>query len=169
MQTKQKTIVLVGFMGVGKTTIGRELGKRTLLPFADSDDLIEQQTKMSVQDIFATKGEAAFRALEEELVIAQLRDNKTHILALGGGAFMNANIRTACLQEATTVYLKMDWELWQKRSRKLKRSRPLLKTNTPAQIQQLFTERDKIYRLANETIVTNHLTVNEIIKQILAN
>lgn len=167
MKTKQKTIVLVGFMGVGKTTIGRELGKRMLLPFADSDDLIEKKIKMTVQSVFETQGEAAFRALEEEIILAQLAAKETRILALGGGAFMNDKIRAACLEKATTIYLKLDWELWQKRSRKLKRSRPLLKTNTPVQIHRLFIERDKIYAQATETVITNRLTVNEIIKQIL--
>jgi shikimate kinase/3-dehydroquinate synthase len=101
-------IVLVGFMGAGKTTIGRQLADRLGLPFVDSDLVIEQRTGRQVREIFATDGEPAFRALEHE-VIANLLDGPDAVLALGGGAPEHLATQTR-LKRADVVYLQVGYQ-----------------------------------------------------------
>jgi shikimate kinase/3-dehydroquinate synthase len=101
-------IVLVGFMGAGKTTIGRQLADRLGLPFVDSDLVIEQRTGRQVREIFATDGEPAFRALERE-VIANLLDGPDAVLALGGGAPEHLATQTR-LKRADVVYLQVGYQ-----------------------------------------------------------
>lgn len=96
-------IVLVGFMGAGKTTVGRLLASRLRLPFADSDQVIEQRAGRSVAELFATDGEAAFRALERDVVL-ELLAGPDAVLALGGGAVEDPVTRAAVAAE-TTVHL----------------------------------------------------------------
>lgn len=100
-------IVLVGFMGAGKTTVGRILAGRLGLPFADSDTEIEQRAGRPVREIFATDGEPAFRSLERE-VIADLLGGPSIVLALGGGAVENFETRKL-LADATVVYLRVSY------------------------------------------------------------
>jgi shikimate kinase len=101
-------IVLVGFMGAGKTTIGQLLGERLRLPFADSDQVIEQRAGRPVAQIFAEDGEPAFRALEHQ-VIADLLDGPALVLALGGGAAEHPGTRER-LTAAEVVYLHVGYE-----------------------------------------------------------
>lgn len=101
-------IVLVGFMGAGKSSVGRLLAQRLGLPFVDSDDAVEQRTGRAIRDVFATDGEAAFRALERE-TIADLLGGPDVVLALGGGAVEDAATREA-LRGHDVVYLEVDLE-----------------------------------------------------------
>jgi shikimate kinase len=106
-------IVLVGFMGAGKTTVGRVLADQLGLPFADSDLVIEQRTGRQVRQIFAEDGEPAFRALEHE-VIANLLDGPDAVVALGGGApeqpGVQAVLKEAVLKKAEVVYLQVGYQ-----------------------------------------------------------
>lgn len=102
-------IVLVGFMGAGKTTIGRLLAGRLGLPFADADQVIEQRAGRPIREIFAAGGEAAFRALEHQ-VIAEILDGKRQVLALGGGAAEHPGTRAALRERAQVVYLQVGYD-----------------------------------------------------------
>jgi shikimate kinase len=101
-------IVLVGFMGAGKTTVGHLLAERLGLPFTDSDEAIERRAGRSIQQIFAEDGEPAFRALEHQ-VIAELLDSPALVLALGGGAAEHQGTRDR-LARAQVVYLQVGYE-----------------------------------------------------------
>src|ERR1700761_8163206 len=119
-----RSVVLVGMMGVGKSSIGRRLATRLGVPFVDADTEIEKAAGMSIPDIFARHGEGDFRSGEAR-VISRLLDGGPQVLATGGGAFMNPDTRAAIRRRGFSVWLKADFEIL---SRRLKRrsDRPLL-------------------------------------------
>lgn len=143
----QRPIVLVGLMGVGKTTVGRRLATRLGLPFVDADEEIEAAAGMTVSEIFERFGEPYFRDGERR-VIARLVDGNPKIIATGGGAFMNDETRALILERATTVWLKADLDVLVERVRR-RSTRPLLKGKDPRQVLgDLAKLRDPIYALA---------------------
>lgn len=109
-----RSIVLVGLMGAGKTVIGRMLARRLKLPFVDADHEIEEAAGMSVKDIFAEHGEAYFRDGERK-VIKRIMDNGPQVLATGGGAIMNKQTREAISQRGITLWLKADLKVLMER------------------------------------------------------
>ncbi len=146
-----RSIVMVGLMGAGKTTIGRRLAQRLGLPFADADKEIEIAAGKTVQEIFEDHGEAYFRSGEAR-VISRLLDGKQKVLATGGGAFMDPGTRAIIEQKAVSVWLSGDLALLMKRVRR-KSHRPLLKTADPeAVMRELIETRYPTYALANHTI-----------------
>ena len=128
----QRSIVLVGLMGVGKTTVGRRLASVLHLPFVDADHAIEEAAGCSVSEIFARFGEPAFRDGERR-VIARLLDEPPHVLATGGGAFVNPETRALINEKAISVWLKADVELLARRVSR-KDNRPLLKGKDPVAV-----------------------------------
>ncbi len=143
-----RTIVLVGLMGAGKTTVGRRLAKRLGLEFADSDFEIEKAAQMSVNDIFANYGEEYFRSGERR-VIARLLSGPARVLATGGGAFINEETRTLMKDQAITVWLDAALDVLVERTAR-RDTRPLLKQGDPAEIlQSLMQERAPIYAEAD--------------------
>ena len=144
----EKPIVLVGLMGAGKTSIGRRLASRLALPFKDADAEIEAAAGASIPDIFERLGEPAFREGERR-VIARLLDEPVHVLATGGGAFMDANTRMLIASRAVSVWLKADLDtLVQRTSRS--GHRPLLKTGDPRLIlERLIEQRYPVYAEAD--------------------
>src|SRR3954471_13104423 len=106
----RRSVVLVGMMGAGKSSIGRRLAQRLGIDFVDADNEIEKAAGMSIPDIFATHGEAEFRAGEAR-VIARLLDGGPQVLATGGGAFMNADTRSAIGSKGISVWLKAEFEV----------------------------------------------------------
>src|SRR3954471_9711249 len=112
-----KTVALVGMMGAGKTSIGRRLGARLEVPFADADHEIETAAGMTVAEIFAKYGEPEFRRLERS-VIARLLHDPPHVLATGGGAYMDGGTRTTMREQAFTIWLKAPVEILLGRVRK---------------------------------------------------
>lgn len=162
-----RTIALVGLMGVGKSTVGRRLAEALGRPFHDSDQEIEAAAGLSVADIFTTLGEDEFRR-GEQAVIKRLLDEPPHVLATGGGAFLNAETRTLMRSKAVTVWLDADLEtLWKRVS---KRShRPLLRAADPKGVlSRLSKDRASIYAEADLTITSREgphsVTVNAIVK-----
>lgn len=127
-----RTIALVGLMGVGKSSIGRRLATALGLPFRDADDEIEQAAGRTVSEIFETYGEAAFRAGERR-VIARLLDEPAHVLATGGGAFVDAETRELLRRRALTVWLKADIATLARRVGR-KDTRPLLRGRDPVEV-----------------------------------
>lgn len=139
-----RTIVLVGLMGAGKSCIGRRLAARLGLPFRDADAEIERAAGCSIEDIFELHGEAAFREGENR-VICRLLADAPHVLATGGGAFMNPETRAAIGDQAISVWLRADLELMLKRTGR-RNNRPLLKRGDPRKIlSELMAQRYPVY------------------------
>ena len=139
-----RSIVLVGIMGVGKSTIGKRLSQYLDIPFVDADKEIEKAAGMSVQDIFDQFGEEAFRTGEKK-IIKRLMGEGQKILATGGGAFMNEDIRNDIGEGGVSVWLNADLEILMKRVQR-RADRPLLKTEDPeATMKALLDERNPVY------------------------
>ncbi len=146
------SIVLVGMMGVGKSSIGRRLAARLGIAFVDADSEIEKAAGMSIPDIFTRHGEADFRSGEAR-VIARLLDAGPQVLATGGGAFMNEGTRAAIKSKGVSVWLSAEFDVLMRRISKRKNDRPMLQTADPAEtLRQLLQERDPVYALADLSI-----------------
>jgi len=160
------TIVLVGMMGAGKTAIGRRLAKRLDLKFIDADDEIEIAAGCSIEDIFKEHGETAFRDGEHR-VIERLLQQPTHVLATGGGAFMDPRTRASIKQCGISVWLRADTEvLWQRVSRR--GHRPMLKTDDPrATLSALIDQRYPIYAEADVTVESRDGPPEETVDRVL--
>lgn len=147
----ERTIVLVGMMGVGKTTIGRRLAALLHLPFRDADHEIEAAAGYTIPEIFARFGEPAFRDGERR-VIARLLAGPRHVLATGGGAFMNAATREAVKRRGVSIWLKADIDVLVERVGR-KSNRPLLQNGDPrATMRRLAEERYPVYAEADITV-----------------
>lgn len=148
---RNHTIVLVGLMGAGKSSIGRRLAQTLGLPFFDADEEVERAARRSIPEIFADLGETAFRDGERR-VIARLLDGPPHVLATGGGAFMNAETRAVIAAKAISVWLKADVDVLVRRVGR-KSDRPLLRDRDPREVlRNLAAERDPVYALADITV-----------------
>lgn len=157
-----QTIVMVGLMGAGKTTIGRRLAQRLNLPFVDADHEIERAAGMSVSDIFAQHGQDHFRDGERK-VIARLLEDGPQILATGGGAFMDAQTRQNITNSGLSFWLNCKHGLLMKRVRK-RGGRPLLETADPdAVMQDLIDQRYPVYGQADLSIVSRDVSHNTIV------
>lgn len=146
-----KTVVLVGLMGAGKSCIGRELAKVLSLDFVDADLEIEEAAGCSIPDIFALYGEAEFRAGERR-VITRLLDGPVHVLATGGGAFMNPETRALIGEKAISVWLRADLDLLVGRVAR-RDNRPLLQGRDAREVlSELMDERYPVYAKADLTV-----------------
>ncbi|HEY2112739.1 MAG TPA: shikimate kinase [Dongiaceae bacterium] len=143
-----KTIVLVGLMGAGKSCIGKRLAHRLGLAFVDADHEVERAAGCSIAEIFARHGEADFRDGERR-VIARLLDNPVHVLATGGGAFMDPRTRALIGERAISIWLRADLDLLLRRVAR-RNDRPLLQVAEPRQkLAELMTQRHPIYAEAD--------------------
>ena len=168
---RDRTITLVGLMGAGKSSVGRRLAATLGLPFRDADEEVERAAGRSVAEIFADLGEAAFRDGERR-VIARLLDEPPHVLATGGGAFMNPETRRLILERSTAVWLKADVELLARRVAR-KSDRPLLHGRDPRDVlAELARVREPVYAEAHltvDSVETPHgVTVQSIIDALTA-
>src|SRR6185369_5461831 len=146
-----RTIVLVGLMGAGKSCIGKRLATHFGLPFVDADREIEAAAGCSVADIFAAHGEKAFRDGERR-VISRLLSNPTHVLATGGGAFMDPQTRELIKQRATSIWLRADLEQLLKRVSR-RNDRPLLQNvDLRTKLLELMDVRYPVYAEADLTV-----------------
>jgi shikimate kinase len=146
-----RTIVVVGLMGAGKTKIGRRLAARLNLPFFDSDNEIETAAGETIEEIFRNRGEAAFRDGERR-VIARLLAQPTHVLATGGGAFMDPSTRAAIARRGVSVWLRADLDILVARVAR-RANRPLLQERDPrAVLADLIERRYPIYAEADIVI-----------------
>ena len=159
-----RSVVLVGMMGAGKSTIGRRLSARLRLPFLDADTEIEAAAGMSIPDIFETHGEPHFRDGEAR-VIARLLDGGPTVLATGGGAFMREDTRARIGDKAVSIWLKADAEIIMKRVKR-RADRPLLQTADPAAtIGRLIEQREPVYRNADITIWSRDVPHEKIVDE----
>jgi shikimate kinase len=161
-----RSIVLVGLMGAGKSTIGRRLAQKLDLAFGDADAEIEQAAGKSVQDIFRDHGEASFREGERR-VIARLLESGPQVLATGGGAFMNEETRNNISSRGIAVWLRADIELLMKRVRR-RDNRPLLKTDNPEEVMQtLIDQRYPVYGRADIIVESRDVPHSSIVSDVI--
>lgn len=165
-----RSLVMVGLMGCGKSAIGRRLANRLSLPFVDADEEIEKVAGMSISDIFAEYGEAHFRDREAK-VIERLLDGGPQVLATGGGAFMNPDTRAAVAAKGVSIWLRAQLPVLMRRVTK-RNTRPLLKTADPeAVMRRLMEERYPVYANADIVVesrdVPHEVIVGEIIDSLL--
>jgi shikimate kinase len=163
----RRSIVLVGMMGAGKSSIGRRVATRLGIPFVDADAEIEKAAGMTITDIFAIRGEAEFRAGEAR-VITRLLEGGPQVLATGGGAFANPDTRAIIAAKGISIWLKAEFEVLMKRIKR-RHDRPLLKTDDPgATLRKLMQERDPIYALADLTVQSRDVLHDKIVDEIVS-
>ncbi|MDN5000693.1 shikimate kinase [Bradyrhizobium sp. GCM10027634] len=159
-----RSIVLVGMMGVGKSTIGRRMALRLKLPFVDADTEIEAAAGMTIPEIFERHGEPHFRDGEAR-VIARLLDGGPVVLATGGGAYMREDTRARIAAKAISIWLRADHDVIMRRVRR-RADRPLLKTADPeGTVTRLLTEREPIYSHADLTIASRDVPHDKIVEE----
>ena len=162
-----RTIVFVGMMGAGKTTLGRRVAQRLDLPFLDLDQEIEKAAALTVSEIFERHGEAHFRDGERR-VVARLLAQGPQVLATGGGAFMNADTRAAIAAAGLSVWIEADPAVLFQRIRH-KTTRPLLATPDPeGTLRRLVAERYPVYALADVTVKSRDVSKDVMTEEILA-
>ena len=162
-----RSIVLVGLMGVGKSTVGRRLAKRLGLAFVDSDEEIERAADHTVSEIFDRFGEPSFRDGERR-VIARLLEGRPKVIATGGGAFMNETTRTLILERCIAIWLDADLQTLAERVAR-RSHRPLLKNKDPLLVlQELAAVRNPVYALAHIHVrsepAPHDLTVDRVVE-----
>jgi len=163
-----RSIVLVGMMGSGKSSIGRRLATRLAVPFVDADAEIEAAADgMTIAEIFEKHGEPYFRAGEAR-VIARLLDHGPQVLATGGGAFMNRDTRALIGQKGVSIWLKAELDVLMKRIKR-RNDRPLLKSGDPAAtLTALIAERYPVYAEADLTVLSRDVPHEAIVDEIVA-
>lgn len=162
-----RSIVLVGMMGAGKSSIGRRLAARLGIPFSDADAEIEEAAGMSIADIFAAHGEPSFRSGEAR-VIARMLEHGPQVLATGGGAFINPQTRARIHEKGISVWLKAEIDVLSRRLRR-RIDRPLLKTADPtATLASLLAVRNPVYGEANLVVMSRDVPHDVIVEEIIA-
>lgn len=161
-----RSIVLVGLMGAGKSAIGKRLAQLLGLPFVDADLEIEAAAGCTIEEIFQRHGEAAFRDGERR-VIARLLDGPVQVLATGGGAFMDAETRARTKAHGVSVWLKADLETLLARTAR-RSNRPLLKRDDPRKVlQQLMALRHPHYETADITVESTDSPLNDTVAKVM--
>ena len=165
----RRSIVLVGMMGAGKSSIGRRLAQRLEIPFVEADQKIEEaHAGVTIPEIFATYGEPYFRSGEAR-VIARLLDSGPQVLATGGGAYMNADTRASIRQKGVSVWLKADFEVLMRRvKRRSTADRPMLQGDPAQRIAHLMAERYPVYAEADVTVMSRDVAHETIVNEIIA-
>jgi len=162
----KNNLTLTGMMGVGKSTIGKLLSKHLSMKFTDIDKIIEKKLELTIQQIFAKKGEPFFRKFEEKITLEEIKKKNT-IVSLGGGAFMNKKIRDYVISNTKSFWLDLNVELLRQRI-KNSMQRPLLNTmNVKLTLEEIYNARKITYSLANYKIDCNNLNPNLIVKKIV--
>ena len=153
-------------MGVGKSSIGKDLSLKLKMEFRDIDSIIEKKLSLSISEIFKKKGEKFFRNIEEKETINCLNKNEA-VIALGGGAFMNEKIRNETSKKGVSFWLDLDPKIIFQRI-KINMKRPLLNNNnTENDVKILFKSREKTYSLSDFRIDCNSKNKNQIIEEII--
>ena len=163
----EKSIILVGMMGAGKTTVGRALAREIGVPFYDSDVEIETRSSMKIEDIFEKFGEDYFRQKECE-VIRNLLDGQTCVLSTGGGAFIQEATRNVILQHGISVFLNADLETLYERVSRRKRPMPLLQGAEPYQkFCQLLELRNPVYAKADFKVDSVGEDLSDVVESVM--
>ena len=162
----RRSVVLVGMMGAGKSSVGRRLAARLGIPFVDADVEIEKAAGMTIAEIFSAHGEDYFRAGEMR-VIARLLESGPQVLATGGGAFMSAETRSAIRAKGLSVWLRATIDVLVRRVKR-RGDRPLLKTSDPVEtLRQLMDERYPIYAESDVIVESRDVPHETIVDEII--
>ncbi|MDR1567215.1 MAG: shikimate kinase [Streptococcaceae bacterium] len=162
------SIILIGFMGVGKSTVAKKLAEEVNLPVADMDDILTQQLGMIITDFFEMQGEAAFRTLETRLLVELLKTDQ--IIATGGGVIMNKENQEALQAQSKVIFLDGDFDLIYSRisSGRNAEIRPIVRQKSKESLKELFDYRQKIYqKLADYTLRVSGQYPREIVEEII--
>ncbi|MEP2706595.1 MAG: shikimate kinase [Roseibium sp.] len=161
-----RSVVLVGIMGCGKSTVGKRLAQRLGLEFVDADSEIERAANMTVSEIFSEHGEPYFRSGEERVIARLLREGP-QILATGGGAFMSEMTRDEINAQGLSIWLKVDFETVMARVRR-RSTRPLLQNPDPeGTMRKLMAEREPVYSKATLTVTSKDVPHEAVVDQIV--
>ena len=161
-----KNLTLTGMMGVGKSTIGRNLAKKLNYSFVDIDKLIEIKEKSSINLIFKNKSEDYFRKIENDITLFELK-KKSSVISLGGGAFLNNAIRKSAKKHSISFWLDVPIDELIKRLNKSNQRPLLFKKNISETVKKIYFDRKKIYNEADYRIKCNYLKSEEIVSKIL--
>ncbi len=162
----RENIVFLGMMGVGKTSIGKLVSKKLKLNFIDTDKYIEDKLKMSISKIFLEKGESFFRDYEEKITL-NILSKKNLVIALGGGAFLNKNIREKILKNHISFWLSLNNNTLIKRIR-VNFKRPIANRMTNNKLIELIKKRSNLYSKALYKVNCDNLRKNEVVNQIIS-
>ena len=163
--TRARNVVLVGFMGAGKSTVGRLLARRLGLCFVETDDMITAQEGTSIPEIFAARGEAYFRGLEATVLDA-LSAKEGHVVATGGGFPCRPGIMERLRTLGTVVWLAADFDVLYERARRVG-ERPMLAGRTRAEVAAIYHARETYYRQADLTVDTTDRNTDQVVTQVL--
>jgi shikimate kinase len=166
LKNRDKSIILIGIMGVGKTTIGKLVAKKLNRTFIDTDEEIEKEYKLTVAQIFNKHGEKAFRDREKSLIMS-LAEQRQKIISVGGGAFLQEEIRKVCLTNCLVISLDLSLEGWKDRVALIINSRPVLQGKTSEEMEELFLKRQEIYAFHHLKIDTDDRDALDIAEQIV--
>lgn len=161
-------LIMTGFMGVGKTTVGKLLANQLNWPFVDVDHEIELKHGKAVTQIFTELGEPAFRQMEKQFTTALCKEANHQVISLGGGAFIQEEIRQACLAHGLVIYLDISWESWKLRLPYIQDSRPILQQKSLEEVEQLFNTRRSLYQDHHLCIQMDEIGFEEAAKQIIS-
>ena len=162
----KKNLVLTGMMGVGKSTVGKNLAQKLSYNFVDIDRTIESREGSTINLIFKNKSESYFRKLENEISLEKLRKKNT-VISLGGGAFLNKSIRREVKNTSVSFWLDVDVSELIKRLKKTKKRPLLYNKNLNVTVNKIYLERKKTYSEADYRIKCNFLDPDEIVDKIL--
>ena len=162
----KKNLILTGMMGVGKSTIGKSLSKKLNMNFIDIDKLIEKNENSTIPKIFEENGEEYFRNLEKKISLLAIKKTES-VISLGGGAFMNKEIRSIVLNTCCSFWLDLKIKTIEDRI-KNSNKRPLLnKKNLRFSLNEIYNNRKDIYNLANHKIDCNKITLVDVVNKII--
>ena len=161
-----KNLTLTGMMGVGKSTIGKNLAKKLNYKFIDIDKLIEAQEGLSINSIFKNKSESYFRKIENDISLSELKKESV-VISLGGGAFLNNSIRTTAKKLSVSFWLDVPIEDLIKRLKKNKQRPLLFNKNLNETVKKIYFDRKNIYSEADFKIRCHSLKSDQIVKKIL--
>ena len=162
----KKNLVLTGMMGVGKSTIGKNLANELSFIHRDIDRIIEEKEGSTINSIFKNKGENYFRMLENKITLIELK-NERSVISLGGGAFLNKDIRKAVKKTSISFWLDVNLNILIKRLKKSKKRPLLFRNNISETISKIYLDRKKTYREADYKLKCDKLKTDTIIGKIL--
>jgi shikimate kinase len=165
MTAERRNVILVGFMGAGKSTVGRLLARRLDRCFVETDAMITAREGRSIPEIFTERGEPYFRRLEAE-VLAALADKHGHVIATGGGFPCGPGVMERLLELGTVVWLAADFDAAYARANRTG-GRPMLAGRSPEDAAALYRTRQDSYRRAHLSIDTSHLTIDAVVARIM--
>jgi shikimate kinase len=165
MTAVPRNVILVGFMGAGKSTVGRLLARRLGRCFVETDAMITAREGCSIPEIFETRGELYFRQLEAE-VLGALTDKRDHVVATGGGFPCAPGAMDRLLQLGTVVWLAADFEAVYARAKRIG-GRPMLADRTAEDAAALYRVRQEVYRRAHLALDTTRMTVDSVVARIV--